>query len=395
MKMKKVKKIHLIIKIKGGKIVTEAIKVGIISAPERASDLTSRMIEELANDFSSEINNDTKWKVDRIVDSLIGSTTTASEILDRTKDIKEEKEWNFAISVTDLPIFHRGHVVAGNVNQKDGVAQISIPAFGWIPIKQRIKKAIIQLVKELIGDKKFKNISSSQTITRTKDKSGRHKKNGFPVTFIRRYPINENKKNGIDIRYSVHPKINGLIRLFIGMIFANNPLKIISSFKKIIAIAFTTGTFALIFPTVWQLSQVFSNFRLTMIMVAAIIGLVLWIIAAHRLWVFSSVQDKTRIRHLYNLTTTSTLLIDVITYYVILFSLFFITSALLVPTEHFVDTVSDEGKVTIGDYLRVAWVVSSLSTIVSAIGAGLENEELVQDITYGYRQIHRYEKSNR
>ncbi len=369
--------------------MTETIQVGIIAAPERAADLTGKMIEGFADEFSAEINDDIKWEVDRIVDSLIGSTTTASEILDRARKVKEEKGWNFAISVTDLPIFHQGSIVAADINIKEGVAQISIPAFGWIPIKRRIKKAIIQLQTELMTDNHSHTTSSQKTRTTNR----KHKERQFSVTFIRSYPVTGGRKDGIDKRFIVQPHINGLIRLFIGMIFANNPLKIISSFKKIIAIAFTTGTFALIFPTVWQLSQVFSNFRLIGMMLAAIVGLVIWIIAAHRLWVFSSDQDKTKIRRLYNLTTTSTLLIDVVTYYIILFFLFSITAVLLVPPEHFVDTVSDEGKVTIGDYLRVAWVISSLSTIVSAIGAGLENEELVQDITYGYRQIHRYENN--
>jgi len=50
----------------------------------------------------------------------------------------------------------------------------------------------------------------------------------------------------------------------------------------------------------------------------------------------------------------------------ILLFLFPITAFLLILPEHFIEKLSDEGNVTIGNYVRIT---SSLSTIVSAIGA--------------------------
>src|SRR5699024_7890691 len=85
----------------------------------------------------------------------------------------------------------------------------------------------------------------------------------------------DNERN-IDVRFLVTPKIIGLLRLIIGMTFSNNPLKIMSAFKGVLAIAFATGAFALVFPTVWKLSHYFSAFRLTIIMLVAILGLAFW-----------------------------------------------------------------------------------------------------------------------
>ncbi|MDW5472678.1 hypothetical protein [Staphylococcus equorum] len=42
-------------------------------------------------------------------------------------------------------------------------------------------------------------------------------------------------------------------------------------------------------------------------------------------------------------------------------------------------------------YIKIAWFAASISTVAGAIGAGLSNEKLVRESTYGYRQQQRYE----
>lgn len=50
------------------------------------------------------------------------------------------------------------------------------------------------------------------------------------------------------------------------------------------------------------------------------------------------------------------------------------------------------GPATASTYLNLAWFASSISTVAAAIGAGLNNAELILESTYGYRQKQRYKQ---
>lgn len=422
----------------------ERIKVGIIAAPERAADISENIIGHLTEQFSKQIDNKINWEVEQLVDPLTGAAEAAQDILYNASYIKRNKEWDYAICLTDVPIFHHKDIVAADISFNYKVAQISISAFGWAPMQNRIEKTMIQLLYEL-----YKNHTTdhprnynSRTSEKQQEKSMTHIfKRQFPILPIRRQEnpdiyfksrldyvnnklhkkenidsdsikednsyecekdskqdeySNEANDNNIDVRFVIYPRIYGRLRLILGMTFANNPFKIMSSFKNVMAIAFTTGAFALIFPTIWNLGQLFSVYRLSGIMVAAILGLVAWIIVAHNLWEYPLKQNKPNIRRLYNLVTVSTLIIDVVTYYIFMFILFLGACLIFIPVEYFQSMINDydDAVSTFVNYMYVAWATTSISTVVSAIGAGLENEELVRNITYGYRQNRRYKEVN-
>lgn len=409
----------------------QKIKVGIIAAPERSEDIIEEISDTLAKSFSKQIDQNIDWQVDNLTDPLTGAAEASQDILYNATYIKREKQWDYAICLTDLPIFYNKNIVAADLSFEYNVAQISIPAFGWPPMKERIRKTIILLLSELYTNAGEDRSSLPHSLTEEKqykEKATHLFKRRFPIIPVRRQQSahasdkykaqhtdtssrtdqdvkkneqQENKKNcheandnHIDIRFVVYPNIYGHFRLILGMTFANNPMKIMSSFKNVIAIAFSTGAFALIFPTIWNLAQFFSIYRLGGLMVSSILGLVIWIIVAHNLWEYPSKRNKPSIRRLYNLATSFTLIIDVVAYYSIMFVLFLITCLLLIPPGYFEAQVMDNGQAVLVQYLRVAWAAASLSTIVSAIGAGLANEDLVRNITYGYRQRERNKQMN-
>ena len=52
-----------------------------------------------------------------------------------------------------------------------------------------------------------------------------------------------------------------------------------------------------------------------------------------------------------------------------------------------------KGPAGIDLYLSIPWFAASISTVAGAIGAGLLNDELIKESTYGYRQRIRYESN--
>jgi len=359
------------------------LSIGLIAAPELPAEIVKKYLDDLPKIFEREIDKNIFWNVEMIEDPLTGSAEDVDDILEETLKIRDEKGWDYAISLTDLPIFYGKYVVAADNSYQKRIAQISIPAFGVPSLRDSIKKTILHILKELVYYSETDNNNVNE------EQLSKKLQKGFPVFKVKRIRPSKHPTEA-DVRYLVIPKTNGKIRLLIGMTESNRPMSIIGSFKKVLTAAFTTGAFGLIFTTMWNLGIILSTGRLAGLMIAAVSVLIIWIIFNHNLWEGPSAGNEKRVRQLYNMTTFITLLISVITYYVLLLTFFLTAALVLIPPDFFKAAVSIEGDPHIIHYLRVAWVTTSISTIAGAIGVGMENEELVRDITYGYRQKRRY-----
>src|SRR5699024_1080750 len=115
---------------------------------------------------------------------------------------------------------------------------------------------------------------------------------------------------------------------------ANNLFNLLKSLSNVVAIAVTTGAFGIIFTTMWDLSFVYSEWLLLLMMLVAIFGMMIWMIVAHNLWESKKESTHKQITTLYNLTTTMTLTVSVMIYYVILFSLFLVASLIVLPSDY-------------------------------------------------------------
>ena len=195
------------------------------------------------------------------------------------------------------------------------------------------------------------------------------------------------------LRYLSSSRSRGMFRLVSGMTFANNPLNMMASLSNIVAIAFTTGA-GLVFTTMWQMANNFSMWRLFGISIIAIIGMLIWIMMSHDLWESVKSSKNKRITWLYNATTIMTLIIAIIIYYIILYTLFLIAELVLLPADFLGQQVSLKGPAGPDLYLSIPWFAASVSTVAGAIGAGLLNDQLIKESTYGYRQRIRYEDTH-
>jgi hypothetical protein len=108
------------------------------------------------------------------------------------------------------------------------------------------------------------------------------------------------------------------------------------------------------------------------------------LIAVHGLLEPLPSQPKARHRVLlFNLATVSTIVLGVIAHYAALFVTALATGLVLIAP----DVLGAEIHHSAGaaDYIRLAWLVTSLGAIGGALGAAVESNQAVREAAYGYR----------
>lgn len=375
----------------------EVKTVGIVSSPELPYTIANIIKKKFKHDLSNYIaDGKFEWQVEVELDLLTGATEKVAEVLEAAEHLKKRNGWDFAISLTDLPIYNGKSIVLADANITACTAQISLPAFGWRPTPNRVEIIMLHMIKELYfrQTEEYENNDLEQKGIGPRDPKKQKsffKKLEEPFRFSAVRRIESSNKSGeTTVRFIIVPKLNGLARILLGMTIANRPWTILPSFKNVVAIAFATGAYGLIFPTLWKLSISYEIYRFIGLTATAVLGMVIWIIFAHDLWEKKSNENKNQLRWMYNSTTVLTLGTSVVIYYIVLFLLFLIAVSVFVPP----DLYQAEADKAVGplNYLKLAWLVTSVATFAGAIGAGLENPEGVRRSTYSYRQYSRYEE---
>lgn len=379
------------------------IKVGVLAAPGLAADKTEQIYKELANLLHHHIDDRQQWLVFSEIDPLIGARDNTTRIMAKAEEHKKNKNWDYAICITDLPMLREHQFTAAEASNQHGIAVLSLPTLGCLRLKRRLREAFLQLVNELYHGSSFQARQKQQKHTqeqrRHRRKHGLRNHNArkliangllHSLAPIRRRRIQQDERK-IGVRFVSVPRIWGFITVLTGMVRANQPLNIIPTFRRVLAVAFATGAYGLLFKTLWLLSDAYNIQRLVALMTGAIIAMIIWLIIDHDLWAMRSQRGSHILLRLHNVTTLLTLLIGVISYYAILFIFFFIAVLLLVAPELFEQTL--EHDVSMGNYLMLAWLATSVATVAGALGASLENSNTIRNATYGYRQRARYQKS--
>lgn len=397
----------------------KTLKLGLISSPGLPAELTSKIVDDLPDFLKRQVDQHISWKPEIVIDPLVGSAEYMNQLMDKVIDLKNKNNWDYVICLTDLPHFMEKHIIMADINREQKVTLISIPSFGLFPVKRRIKQTISQVMQEMYSN----NDKNTHTEVMTRKTYRQHKKKdeNRPFWSVQRVAISrgtetENEQDETnaeavhqqdqhegeeketqqdtehrsDIRYIIQSRLLGQFRILAGMVFANRPWTALSSFKKVLMLAFGTGVYITIFPTPWELSTIYSIPRFLTLMTAAIVAMVVWMIFAHNLWEKPTKKGDKRLRNLYNVTTASTLGIIVLINYIVLFCLFLATLYLFVPSDLFEASTGIGKNPPFKYYLQLTWLSTSLGTLAGSIGTTAEDEEAIRDITYSYRQINRY-----
>ena len=366
---------------RAGRSNTGVATLGLIPAPDIPEKIANALASELPELLTERVDVGVSWEVPVVVDPLTGTGREAPEILDVCRERRLSEGWDFAICLTDLPVYRGGQLVVADASAERGVAGLSLPALGAARLRSRARELALRLARELCA--RTKETGADLAL-------GDSRRSAEAVGPFRRVdpPDEDMEAMGVDARF-VAPGPLGHLRLWSGMVLANRPWKMLPAFKGAIAAAFATGAYALIIPSIWLLADAVGWGRLLLLMVAAIAAMVAWIVVAHNLWERPDNNEQRKWAALYNGVTVLTIGAAALCAYALLFALIFLAAVVFVPGGYFQTTLKH--PVGLAEYLTLAWLGTSLATVAGALGASLEHEETVRRTSYGYRQRLRHE----
>lgn len=355
-----------------------SITVGLVPAPGMPRTLIEKIIDELPELTEKYIDADCIFKFELEVSPLASSAEYINETIHRMAKIKKKNDWDYVIGITDLPSLSENRVVVSEFDSQKSVSLISLPALGFFSVKRKLRRMVTHHLEYL-----YKYNEDSMSF------SSRELSSPTVINISRETPIEDNESTN---RYIIKSYIIGWLKIILGMTYINEPWSIVTNFKTLVSLAFATGTYIAIFSTPWELSIDYQPWRLILLMIFAVIGMVFWLIYAHKLWGKSSAKTAVHYRWLYNLTTFMTLLFVTIANYVILFILLTISVTMFVPPEIFNDWTQADEDFTVMNYINLIWFTTSLGILAGALGSTAESEEKIRSVTYSYRQLYRYQE---
>src|SRR5690348_177947 len=333
-----------------------SVTLGVIVAPRLERDVPPELAERLAEDLARR-HPSVDWRTELVVDRLVEPPARLTAILEDARRRLLGSQWHLALVVTDLPLRDNGKPVSRRASRTHGVALVSLPALGPLHVRPRLRRALVELVDELLGrvDREADDVLREVTA-----------KNAERIAILR--PL------------FVTAVLFSHLRLLLGMVRANRPWRLVGRLYAALVAALAVGAYGVVTSDIWRLSIALSWWRLTITSGVSITITIATVIVVPGLWERTS---DPRVRGqvvLFNLATVTTVTLGIVSLYAVLFLLILAGAGLVTAPQTFAQAVG--GDVGFADYATLAWFVASLATVGGALGSALESEDAVRAAAY-------------
>jgi hypothetical protein len=326
-------------------------------APGLARDVTAKIATELADELAA-LDTGVDWQTEFRVDRLVVPPALTTDIVGAARQKLLDENWDLALVVTDLPLRVGRRPVSRQVSPTHGIAVVSLPALGPVHLTQRLRRTLLALVRDLVGD--------------GAGEWGRG--------VLRELATELTARPGARRLLFVPAVLYGNLRLLLGMVRANRPWRLAARLYRALVAAVAAGAYGVVTADVWRISAAMGPARLAVVCVASILFTSGAVILAHGLW--ERAPDR-RLRDqviLFNFATAATVVIGIGTLYLALFLVIFASAELLLDPRVLASELGD--AVGVVDYVKLAWFTASLATVGGALGASLESDEAVREAAY-------------
>jgi hypothetical protein len=339
-----------------------SLRVGLHAEPQ-LRDLAERMVDDLREELERRFPA-IEWQVELGEGEPKNPQARVGELVQDARRLLLDNRWDLVVCLTDIPLRSDDHrPLTAIASATDGVGLISVPALGAVAVEERVQAAALDLIAALVG----RNDEDRESV------GDRLHELGSPIGIAQ---VDDNT-----VRFST-AVMRGNLRLLIGMVRANHPWRVTVKLSRALVAALGTAAYVLASSGFWTLASYMTWPRLLGLALAALVTTSVALIGAHHLWEHSA-DSHTRERVvLFNAVTALTIAIGVLTLYLALLAFSVVGSFCLIPEGALNAQIHRAGAT---DYLRIAWIATSLATLAGALGSLVESDLSVREAAYGYR----------
>lgn len=352
------------------------ITVGVLTDPVAMPTLIGgQLAQDLPQILSEHVDPTREWAVQVHQERLPPSDSRHTAMMELAQTEMEEHGWDVTVCVTDLPMRSGKQAIMGDVNNGRRVVVVSLPAFGAMNLRRRVRAVVAQLIADV------------HRPGNPEEGTEQHARRRLPV-LNRRFQRHTPDQEGVDARVSSRW---GSPQLLLGMVRANRPWRLVWGLTGPLVGAFAFSAFYLLNSTVWELATTLSSWRMVLTVIGALAVMTGWLVVYHHLW--EPVRERPRGEReeavLFNASTVLTLGAGVAFMYIGLCLVNLTAGLVLLPPGVLQSYIA--GSVGVGTYVLIPLLVTSAATVAGAIGSGFESEDSVRNAAFSLRERERRE----
>ena len=352
---------------------TQRMVLGLLAAPGVAHDLAGQLSEELRGLLRERFPG-VEWEIAVDVELTAGTAGLGADLVQMARQRMLAEGWDLVVVLTDLPLHVGRRPVTAHASAALGVGVVSVPALGALALDRRVREAVLRVVDRLL-DQRFPRRRPPRRASMWLLRARLH-----ALTSPVGVAVGSEERN---VRF-VTPTVQGNLRLIVGMVRANRPWRLVVGLSRALVAALGTAAFGITSPGIWLLANGMGWMRLLALSLGSVLAICVTLIVVHGLWERSPTPEVRQRVLLINLATALTIAVGILTHYLALLVINAVAAAALIAPAVF--EMQLHHPVGPGDYVKLAWLVSSLATIGGALGAAVENETAVREAAYGYRE---------
>lgn len=344
--------------------------LGLLADPGVPQDLVDEMAEDIGHRLSARTDSDWGVEVSHVTFPLNDDGTVpfgryAPQIL-------AEHRWRYLVYLTDLPRALDKAPVTAEVDAIQHAAMVSLPSLGAMNLRRSARDLIVDLVA--IGADQDIETVSEQMLLDGVDVPGLSIGHGLEP----------------DTHYLVRSGPAARVRQVSGMVRTNRPGRLVTALTGGIAAALASGGFGVFFGSIWTLAVALPPWRHVLVAVVMILTFTFWLITRNKLWFHRHAATGSGRAAVENIATSITVLLSIITMYVLLFAALGLLGVLVIDASYLSSQLGYTSSPV--DYVAITSLSVSMGLLAGALGSNFDEADAVRIATYSKRGHEQREK---